>query len=73
MKTKEASKQIRILMAQSGKKRKELSALLGISPEHFSTKLYRGTWTGDELLALAEACGAEIAYKDDHKALLVNL
>ena len=60
-------------MAQSGKKRKELAEMLGISPQHFSTKLYRGAWTGDELLEIAAACGAELAYKDDQKAILLKL
>ena len=71
--TREASRKIKVLMAESGKKRGELAELLGISPQHFSTKLYRGSWTGDELLAIAAACGAELAYKDESRAILVKL
>lgn len=48
---------IKIILAVSGADRYDGAAALGITPQSFSQKLYRGSFTASELITLIEYLG----------------
>jgi len=65
-----ASKAIKQLMQEKGISVKELSAMLGITPQSMSNKLYRDTYSYDEVLKIADLlnCDVKIIMRDTGKA-----
>ena len=62
------SEQIRVLCVRNHLSQAELARLIGKSPQSFSSKMKRGSFTIDELETLAEAVGAEF----EHSFVLGN-
>ena len=56
---------IKILLAIGGADRSDASDWLGITPQSFSTKLYRGSFTAAELLTLIEHLGGKAIVQGD--------
>lgn len=62
---REISDKIRILIAVSGTDRGELCDELGITPQSFANKLYRGSFTASELIDIVGMLGGTLTVKGD--------
>lgn len=54
---------IKIILAVTGSTRYDGAAALGISPQSFSQKLYRGSFTAAELITLIDHLGGHATIK----------
>ena len=53
---------IKALLAMAGKKNVELARYLGIFPQSLQNKFNRGSFSADDLIKIADFCGAELVY-----------
>lgn len=58
------SDKIKAAIILAGRQNVEVAAILGISPQAFNNKLYRGTFNADEIVKIAAALGYELALID---------
>lgn len=55
-----AAKRIKMLLIERGKSVKDIAAVLGIAPQSVSNKLYRDSFTFDEVVSICESLGADV-------------
>ena len=62
---------IRALLQLADKKNVDLARHLGIMPQALQNKFYRGSFSADDLIKIAELTGAELSYQlGDNKIVL---
>ena len=54
------SKKIKQLMIERDKSVKDIAAVLGIAPQSLSNKLYRDSFTYDDVVKIADALNADV-------------
>ena len=64
-----AAKRIKMLLIEQGKSVKDIAAVLDIAPQSVSNKLYRDSFTFDEVIRICDYLGADvqIVTRDTHK------
>lgn len=55
-----AAKRIKMLLIDQGKSVKDVAAVLGIAPQSMSNKLYRDSFTFDEVVKICDYLGADV-------------
>lgn len=64
-----AAKRLKMLLIEQGKGVKDIAAVLGIAPQSVSNKLYRDSFTFDEVVKICDYLGADvkIIVRNTHK------
>lgn len=64
-----AAKRIKMLLIEQGKSVKDVAAVLGIAPQSVSNKLYRDSFTFDEVVKICDYLEADVQIitRDTHK------
>ena len=64
-----ASKRVKMLLIEQGKSVKDIAAILDIAPQSMSNKLYRDSFTFDEIVKICDYLGADVQIitRDTHK------
>ena len=55
-----AAKRIKMLLIEQGKSVKDIAAVLDIAPQSVSNKLYRDSFTFDEVVKICDYLGADV-------------
>ena len=55
-----AAKRIKMLLIEQGKSVKDVAAVLNIAPQSVSNKLYRDSFTFDEVVKICDYLGADV-------------
>ncbi len=67
------SRDIKSLLAREGKRQKDLIEILKVtSPQAVNNKFARGSWSGSELVKIAEYCGCELAFVSDTNKIVIK-
>ena len=64
-----AAKRVKMLLIEEGKSVKDIAAVLDIAPQSMSNKLYRDSFTFDEIVKICDYLGADVQIitRDTHK------
>lgn len=64
-----AAKRVKMLLIEQGKSVKDIAAILDIAPQSMSNKLYRDSFTFDEIVKICDYLGADVQIitRDMHK------
>ena len=64
-----AAKRVKMLLIEQGKSVKDIAAVLDIVPQSMSNKLYRDSFTFDEIVKICDYLGADVQIitRDTHK------
>lgn len=64
-----AAKRVKMLLIEQGKSVKDIAAILDIAPQSMSNKLYRDSFTFDEIVKICDYLGADVQIitRDTHK------
>ena len=64
---------IKEIIKNSGKTQKELSELLNVSKRTLENKLYRGGFSIDELIKIADCLGYKLAFVNDEEQIIFDM
>ena len=64
-----AAKRVKMLLIEQGKSVKDIAAILDIAPQSMSNKLYRDSFTFEEIVKICDYLGADVQIitRDTHK------
>ena len=64
-----AAKRVKMLLIEQGKSVKDIAAILDIAPQSMSNKLYRDSFTFDEIVKICDYLDADVQIitRDTHK------
>ena len=64
-----AAKRVKMLLIEQGKSVKDIAAILDIAPQSMSNKLYRDSFTFDDIVKICDYLGADVQIitRDTHK------
>ena len=64
-----AAKRVKMLLIEQGKSVKDIAAVLDIAPQSMSNKLYRDSFTFDEIVKICDYLDADVQIitRDTHK------
>ena len=63
---------IKASLALKGKKLSDLAAHLGISKQALSNKLFRDSFSGEDLLKISNFLGCKLAFVDEENTIFIT-
>lgn len=63
---------IKALLSLTNKNHADLAAYLEISPQALSNKLYRNSFSAEDLIKIAEFCGCSLVFQSDSGSIILD-